>query len=605
MSYVKHVWEDGDELSTEQINEISATLEEVDLRDYFEIGKENQATPLNLPNNGLFFKYVRVNENLHTYEILKYVDGNLVPLPLDAFTVKGRDICAEFDALDLDELTGIKDTVNDIITGTQTVGGSYSIVTSQKIESDASFIWRTTGGEESLTTGKANIIIIGGHCSTPQHIEEYLKADQHLVEFSVSVDALTFATSVGGDGTYTFNYNINWFLNDTQINLTEYGIFVSNSGYNIGDTIKVTLSDGSITSAEYNRVDILGEVNINLFKNKIVTTGTYNFVYSNPSWYLDGQEVVMSEYGLTIINSPVSGDYIECKYQEGYIEDIKVASPTKFISVGLNAFNKDVMIIENAGFSEDRIIPIQGSKLGFCKIVGDLDNGYVVYSKLATIQDIKVCEELPEIYKTVSSTGVTLDPVLSVVKSTKDVYVVFSASSFDDVCIHPQWSGIQNYEYEPYYESVIELPIESIDGIMLPLGIGYFPSVGDVRDYIDVVAKKYYKWINRIPYSRENLNAVIASGQNYIYDLNYIYYVLQEPVVYNIQFNGLYEASDFGTEKWYGTEYSVYTKMKYLANLVDKLRIDVLTISEQDLTDNQRQQVWANLGLYDLTEEGF
>lgn len=86
-----------------------------------------------------------------------------------------------------------------------------------------------------------------------------------------------------------------------------------------------------------------------------------------------------------------------------------------------------------------------------------------------------------------------------------------------------------------------------------------------------------------------------------IRDNTYDYYVLDEPITYSISINGTYVANDYGTERFIFGEgvavLDVPCEMLYGQNLVDKLRTDVLTISEQTLSSSQQSQVKSNLGI--------
>lgn len=76
------------------------------------------------------------------------------------------------------------------------------------------------------------------------------------------------------------------------------------------------------------------------------------------------------------------------------------------------------------------------------------------------------------------------------------------------------------------------------------------------------------------------MNTVIAMGVPYDWDINYIYYVLSMPVTYSVDINSLYVVNDFGTEEFTGTIVAVGAETIYGENLRNKLKTDVLTISE-------------------------
>jgi len=61
----------------------------------------------------------------------------------------------------------------------------------------------------------------------------------------------------------------------------------------------------------------------------------------------------------------------------------------------------------------------------------------------------------------------------------------------------------------------------------------------------------------------------------YEYDSNYIYYVLDTPVIYTITTSPVYIVNDWGTEEFIGTTVPVVAQTLYGQNLRDKLRNDV------------------------------
>ena len=93
--------------------------------------------------------------------------------------------------------------------------------------------------------------------------------------------------------------------------------------------------------------------------------------------------------------------------------------------------------------------------------------------------------------------------------------------------------------------------------------------------------------IERLAYTAENLAAAKASGRPYDADTNYIYLVRASEVVYTISalITGDYTASDHGQEIIEGGTVEVFVQTLYGQNLVDKLRTDVVTKS-QDLVNN-------------------
>ena len=97
-------------------------------------------------------------------------------------------------------------------------------------------------------------------------------------------------------------------------------------------------------------------------------------------------------------------------------------------------------------------------------------------------------------------------------------------------------------------------------------------------------------------YTPENLELVKASGRPYDTDTGYIYTVRASYVEETIQVDGDFTASDHGIEYYTAaTTTPPITQVIYGNNLKDKLRTDVLTISQQTLTPAQQNQARANI----------
>lgn len=130
--------------------------------------------------------------------------------------------------------------------------------------------------------------------------------------------------------------------------------------------------------------------------------------------------------------------------------------------------------------------------------------------------------------------------------------------------------------------------------LMFPYG---FLSVGDVYDEIDFVHAIAYSRITRLEYTEENRASAEASGRAYTFDEDYIYLERSEPVTNAVTIENEYAVSEHGMEFIDGSTIPIYTEILYGANLKDKLKRDVLTISEQTLTGAQQAQVQRNLGV--------
>ena len=143
------------------------------------------------------------------------------------------------------------------------------------------------------------------------------------------------------------------------------------------------------------------------------------------------------------------------------------------------------------------------------------------------------------------------------------------------------WSGSRdNDPWETTWVYEKDIPMADKNGNALPPASYGFPSVGEVADEVNYHNKQYIQRVGHYAYSAENLEIVQALDTTYTYDSTDIFYVLDEPIVYELPeyTTGVYTVNDYGTE-WFivdalGTplEIPLETKIIYGSNLVDKLR---------------------------------
>lgn len=155
------------------------------------------------------------------------------------------------------------------------------------------------------------------------------------------------------------------------------------------------------------------------------------------------------------------------------------------------------------------------------------------------------------------------------------------------------WSGNYVGDFEVYKENRIDL-----SAIMT----AYFPNglmqVGNYRDEINFSTGIATKSIDR--FARDAQDTAIANakrnGQQYEYDTNYVYVVRMTAETHPVSIDNSYIMNDHGTELFADTDVPVVARTIYGANLKNKLERDVLTISAQELSDTQKEQVRENIG---------
>ena len=301
---------------------------------------------------------------------------------------------------------------------------------------------------------------------------------------------------------------------------------------------------------------ITATLNEETFKAYVSASATITLSYAS-SWSADP-----ALYGVTVTGTPVNGDVIVITYVKGDLGTITPATPSAFSSTGWNLFS---------------------STAGYAKVVRYSDEyGYRIGGNYSLVSFAETISGTPQ--------AVTLEDGLFNVPSDGYVFVTgYDATTY----IYPTWS-----DWTEGYEG--EFAAYSVDTISLSEAMLNFPyglcSVGITRDEINLNAQTAIQRIERLAYTAENLEDVVAMGVPYDYDNNYIYYALETPVTTALTIDGEYTVSDHGIEYFTGTTIPVYTETLYGENLKDKLRTDVVTISPQELSSAQQAQVRTNIG---------
>ena len=292
--------------------------------------------------------------------------------------------------------------------------------------------------------------------------------------------------------------------------------------------------------------------------------------------------------------------------QDPETQVISVATPYSFRSIGLNQFNKNTMFINGYTINASgQLVAATGSFVAYVHAVGGLAAGYIAYSHAGYLTRIGWCPTVPSLDSEIivdadqdNVISISNNNITSLITNVYEGYICIACSSISDLVVHPRFSGIADTKIENYKEDVITIPTTDINGNALPYTNYGLPSIGDIRDEISFLNKIYTQRIGHFPFSPENLATVQGMGVDYIYDTTHIFYVLETPKTYRLSGGvaGNYTVSDFGTEEFLGTTVPVYAYNTYGSNLIDKLRRDVVTISKQDLSKNQQNQIRTNIG---------
>lgn len=477
------------------------------------------------------------------------------------------------------------------------------------------FIYRTSGGSASLSSGEAQLVYIDGNIDIVGRVVEnfQITATNDIV---TTYSADIWRSQIDEDGTYVFTYirptssaaaaswttSGTWSYDGSQISMASFGLYPSNV---INPSISAVVSGSGITAAT---------VVPSTFFSQITTDSVTIFQYvdaeQETGWKLNNEFITLNTYGITATGTAVHGDTITITsivgtpnstltvdYTAPYQGTINVATPTVFSATGFNQFDKNSMVLTNASFSGGKIIQNTGTYACYCHAKGGVDNGYVAYSESDAILDIGWCANIPTIGADIITTGQSVSDSLASIPFDDDGYVVVIASSTADICIHPKWSGSADTEYAEYVApSTITIPTQDSDSNDLPTATYGMPKIGAIADRINLDAGTYIQRIGRLTNTSSNMDYVTSLETGYDYDDNYIYYVLPNTITYNIDIDPIYTVNDWGTEEFLGTTIPLSAQLLYGQNLRDKLRTDVVTISAQELTQNQKNQICTNIG---------
>lgn len=286
------------------------------------------------------------------------------------------------------------------------------------------------------------------------------------------------------------------------------------------------------------------------FRTQAEEGGTYTFTYTG-SWDKDP-----ATWGVTVEGTPTSGDVITVVWAEEERGTITPAAPSAFVGSNWNLYNSVTGYARVIKYSEEYGFGISGA-----------------------FTALKFSE-------TLNGTQTAITPVNGIFTVPSDGYVWVTGGNATSTAIWMQFSDwTENYEgsFAAHSEGTI-----SLGAVMTEFFPNGLCAVGDVRDEINLNTQEAIVRIQRLEYSAENLADVISDGRAYEADEDYIYAVYLDadmPDPEDIDVDGSYNADDHGMEWFEDTAVPVYTQVIYGDNLVDKLRTDVLTKS-QDLIDN-------------------
>ena len=293
-------------------------------------------------------------------------------------------------------------------------------------------------------------------------------------------------------------------------------------------------------------------------------SGTFTFEYDGESWSPD-----ISTYGITVTSgAPADNDTISVVYVEEVRGTITATDPQTFVSTGWNLYNTANGYARVVKYSET-----YGFRVGGAYTAVSFSPTVSGSQTLLTVTDRNFSLPAEATGGYVFVTGAD---------STTEIYMTWS-----------DWTTQANGgTHEAYTQNVMNLA-----GIMS----GAFPygllAVGDVRDEISFANRRTYSRIEQLDYTDANRAYADSTGRAYEVDEYNIYLVRASAVETTLaEGMGQYPANGHGIEMVTGTTVAPEIHIIYSNDLKNKLERDVLTISQQTLTDAQKAQVLANLG---------
>ena len=430
---------------------------------------------------------------------------------------------------------------------------------------DGSFIVRTTGGSGSLSDGSAWAQSIRGNRIREGYVQERVQMTVTPMPrtapaaITAVLNESVFEEYVGTAGTYVLEYaDGSWSSMPA-----DFGLTISNEPLD-GDKITIVwdgTNDAVMTVSAVERPvppAITATIDRDTFVSYVAESGTTTLTYTT-AWSADP-----ALYGITVTGTPIAGDQISVVYVKEVRGTITVATPSRLVATGWNLYRQ--------GLNRARVV--RYSDLHGYKIGGSFTA--LAFAETLTGTQTAITPDANGLFQ------VPADGYVFVTGGGADTYILTTWSD---------WESGYVGDFASYTESAVDL--STIMTAYFPYGLC---RVGDVRDEIDLRHKVAINRIQRMEYSAANRASAEASGRAYEFDENFIYIVRESETTTDISLEEEYSVNEHGLEFFDGTAVAVYAEILYGVNLKDKLKRDVVTISEQSLSAAKQAQVRDNLG---------
>lgn len=533
--------------------------------------------------------------------------------------------------------------VEAIKNGSTIVGQAREVYSLTGRTDDDNFLIRTTAGRNTIGDGVASIKKIGGNI-VKNLVGDFNDKNAGRIDFK-EIGGYYFlttkTTNSAGDTAVRLNSR------STIVGHKYYVAFNAKSGYPISAFIKIFSS----TNYLFLRKNI---ADCTYLSTVVTAEDAQSTILIYPYGYVGNTnigDIAMFSHPLMIDLTEMFGagnepDKDTCDKLFGSMDalpqGLTIANPTAFKSVGYNQFNpenvlKGKTIDENGAIVDNPATDIAVVPCLPCKVGVGENNGYCIHGEFED-SDIKVyltplnpMEVDGDLYMHELTPDATKGTYVPLIKG----YMLIVTPSTHNLCCHFLWGEDRNkHDYEPYVESVVELPTipqmsewglagiktsgtPVCDEIDFERGV-YIKRVGAVdlgslswvydtansafRTTINTMkpsqtSKEYVSGFVQDKYNIDNTSGVSTMTDKsarrynksiYIKDSSYtnatsfkdslqgtmLYYELETPEEYPISTKALnYIGSDYGTEQFLGTKVPLNANtLYYMRSLVGETR---------------------------------
>ena len=336
----------------------------------------------------------------------------------------------------------------------------------------------------------------------------------------------------------------------------------------LGNTVRTGHTDESLDLTVNSDSCEASVTDLDTFREAMGDSGTLTLSYTT-EWSDDP-----TDYGITVTGTPDNGDSIVVVWVKEIAGVITNADPTGFSITGWNLYSQTAGYARVVRYSDDYGYAISGS-----------------YTALAFSQ-------------TETGTRSAITPGAGGLFQVPSDGFLWVTGGGSDTAVWATWSDwVNGYQgdFEAYSKTTISLA--TIMSTLFPDGLC---SVGNVRDYIDIAGGNAYQWIDIMENTAANMAVAEASGRPFTYDETDIYLTRASADVTALSgvlaINGNYTVNGHGLEMFEGSTVPTGAWTSYGIDLRNKLERDVATISQQTLTEEQKQQVRQNIGAISETE---